>query len=189
MRIRSDRLWLAGGALGVVLLFLVGYLLVISPQRSQASSLRDQEAAAQLNVTSLTHKLTELQEATGNLDQYKAQLGRDQKALPPVAATTDFLRELQSSGDSARVAVTGMVVGAPTETTTDGDRIVQLPITLTVTGTSSRLEVFLDQVQRVQPRAILITSTKAVPNKASASLAQLVDLTLSFQAFVTPAAG
>jgi Tfp pilus assembly protein PilO len=185
--IRADRLWLAGGALGAVVLFLLGYFLVISPQRTQASSLRDQQVTAELSVTALSHKLAELRQQNGDLDQYKAQLGRDQKALPSAAATTDFLRELQAAGDAANVLVTGMVVGAPTATNAGGVQVVQLPITLTATALPARLAQFVDQVQRVQPRAILITTTNEVPTKDSASLSQLVDLTLTFQAFIAPA--
>jgi Tfp pilus assembly protein PilO len=187
MAIRADRLWLAGGALGVVALFLAGYLIVIGPQRSQVSSLRDQETAAQLNITALSHKLSELQEQNGNLDQYRAALGRDQKALPSVAATTDFLRELQSAGDATRVLVTGMVVGAPTAAKAAGAEIVQLPVTLTATGQPGQVRDFLDQLQRVQPRAVLITTANTVPAKDSPDLSQMVDLTLTFQMFIAPA--
>jgi Tfp pilus assembly protein PilO len=188
MRLRADRLWLIGGALGAVALFAVSWLLVIGPQRTQAADLRAQGDAAQLDLTSLRHKLQVLEEQNANLDQYKGQLGRNQKALPTTPALQDFLRELQSAGDTVRVSVTGLVVGAPTETSAEGARIISLPITLTVSGQAARLGQFLDQLQRVQPRAVLITNANAVPAKDSTTLAGTVDLNISLQAFISAAA-
>src|SRR5689334_11042742 len=129
MKLRADRIWMIAGVLGALGLFAAGYLLVISPQRSQTTELRDQVAANQLDLASLRHRLVDLEEQNDNLDQYKAQLLRGQKALPAVPALSDFLRELQTAGDSSGVQVTGLVVGAPTETTTGGARIIALPIT------------------------------------------------------------
>jgi Tfp pilus assembly protein PilO len=184
MRLRSDRIWLIGGVAAAALLLTIGWLFVIGPQRTQASSLHDQEAAAQLDHSSLTHKLELLEEQNGNLSQYQAQLSRDRKALPTTAALADFLRELQAAGDSVGVAVTGLIVGAPTEADAAGVKVLALPITLTLTGTSSRLGQFLDQLQRLQPRAVLITSAHAIPDQHSTTLAGSVALNLSVQAFV-----
>jgi Tfp pilus assembly protein PilO len=187
MKLRADRIWMIAGVLAALGLFAAGYLLVIGPQRSQAAELRDQVAANQLDLASLRHRLVVLEEQNANLDQYKAQLQRGQKALPTVPALQDFLRELQTAGDSTGVQVTGLVVGAPTETTAGGARIIALPITLTVTGAPSKLGLFVDQLQRVQPRAVLVTTANAVPDKDSTTLGQKVDLSLSLQAFIAPA--
>lgn len=187
MRLGKDRLWLVGGLLAAAVLFAAGWFFVISPQRSQAQSLREQAATAQLNLASLRHRLTDLEQQSANLDQYRAELARDRRALPATPSLAEFLRELQSAGDSARVTVTGLIVGAPTQTDAAGTKVISLPVTLTVSASADRLGLFLDQVQRVQPRAILITTASAVPDQKSRTLDGLVALTLTLQAFVDPA--
>ncbi|MDT4932968.1 MAG: hypothetical protein QOK11_860, partial [Pseudonocardiales bacterium] len=47
-RTRTERLWVGGGSLAVVLLAIVGWLVVVSPKLSSASSLRSQKGEIQL---------------------------------------------------------------------------------------------------------------------------------------------
>lgn len=67
--------------------------------------------------------------------------------------------------------------------------VMQIPITASVTGSIDALETFLDQLQTVQPRAVLITqiaeSTGAASSGTSASGGATLQLTM--QAFVSPA--
>jgi Tfp pilus assembly protein PilO len=189
MGLRRDRLWLIAGLLAAAVLFAVGWFTVIHPQRSQTETLREQSAAAELNLASLRHRLEDLEEQNANLDQYRAELARERRALPTTPALADFLRELQSAGDAVQVTVTGLIVGSPTEVDAAGTKVISLPITLTLSGTASRLGQFLDQLQRVQPRAVLITSANALPDQKSKTLAGAVALNISLQAFIAPATG
>lgn len=186
MRLRADRAWLIGGVAAVLALFAVAWLLVIGPQRSQAASAREQSTAAELTLGTLRHKLADLQEQNANQEQYRAQLARDRRALPTTPALSDFVRELQSAGDSVGVTFTGLTVGAPTEADAAGTKVVALPITLTLSGSASRLGQFLDQLQRIQPRAVLITSANVVPGQKSKTLADTVALNLNLRAFIAP---
>jgi Tfp pilus assembly protein PilO len=181
---RADRLWAIGGALGAVILFAIGWLFFIGPQYHQASSLQDQAAAAELRLTPLEHRLVELRQQNGNLERYRAQLARDRQALPTTSGLSDFLRAMQTSGSSTGVSVSGVIVGALTEVPVTGAQIYAFPITLVATGAAANLDQFLDQLQRVQLRAVLISSVNAVPGGQSGSLAGTVTLTLSVQAFV-----
>jgi len=184
MRLRADRIWLIGGVAAAAVLVAAGWLFFIGPQRSQADSLRQQSAAGDLNLASLRHKLVDLEQQNANLDQYRAQLIRDRQALPAAPALTDFLRELQSAGDAVGVTVTGLIVGAPTEADAGGTKVISLPITLTLSGSSAQLSRFLDELQRVQPRAVLVTGANAVPDQKSKTLSGAVALNVNLQAYV-----
>jgi Tfp pilus assembly protein PilO len=185
---RPDRLWVIGGVLGAVALLAIGWLFLISPQNAQTSHLNDRAAAAELRLETLQRRLADLRQQSGNLPRYREQLARDRQALPTMAALSDFLRELQAAGDGAGVAVSGVNVGAPTPVTA-AKQVFVLPITLTASGTAARLNQLLDQLQRVQPRAVLINNVSTTPEQQNGSLAGTVVLTLALQAFVSPASG
>jgi Tfp pilus assembly protein PilO len=183
----ASRFWLIGGAAAAAVLLAAGWFLVIGPQYAQTSSLREQAVTTQLRMTSLQHRLAELRQENERLPQHRAQLTRDRQALPATSALSDFLRELHTAGDSKGVSVTGFVVGTPTQVVAAGTQVYALPITLTASGTAAKLSQFLDQLQQVQPRAVLISSVNAVPGDDGGSFAGAVTLTLNLRAFVDPA--
>ncbi len=189
MRGHADRLWMVGGAVGAVLLLAIGWFLFVSPQKGQTSSLQDQLAATQVRQTVLQHRLGDLRRQNSRMPQFLAQLARDRKALPTTSNLSNFLRELQAAGDSTSVSVTGLLVGAPTQVTVAGKQVFSLQIGLTATGTAAHLNLFLDQLQQVQPRAVLISSANAVSVGQAGTLAGTVTLTLSLQAFIAPPKG
>jgi len=185
---RQDRLWAAGGALCAVILLVVGWFFVISPQHEQTGSLSGQATQAQDKIPGLRRKLDDLRVQNSKIDEYRAQLIRDRQALPATSGLSDFLREIQSAGTTVGVSVSGLMVGAATQVPAGSSQVFALSVTLTVSGEVGRLGQFLDQLQQVQPRAVLINSVNAVPNGQSESFANGVTLTLAMQVFVSPAA-
>ncbi len=186
---RADRLWMIGGALGAVALLAIGWFLFIGPKKQQTNSLHDQLDAAQLRRVTLEHQLADLRQQNRDLPRYLAQLARDRQALPTTLNLSDFLRELESAGGSTGVTVSGLLVGAPLQVSAAGKQVYALQVSLTATGTAAKLNQFLDQLQQVQPRAVLISSASSVPEDQSGTLAGSVTLTLSLQVFVAPPKG
>jgi Tfp pilus assembly protein PilO len=183
----AGRLWEVVGAVGAVTLLAIGWFFFISPQKGQTSELRDEAAMTEVRLTTLQQRLVELRKQHQNLAEYRAQLVRDRKALPTTSGLSDFLRELQAAGDKEGVSVSGVAVGIPSQVAAGGTKVYSLPITLTADGSGGRLYRFLDQVQQVQPRAVLITSTSAVAEQQTkGSIAGSTTLTLGLQAFVAP---
>jgi Tfp pilus assembly protein PilO len=182
-----NRLWLIGGALGAVALLAVGWFFLINPQHERASSLREKAAAEELKVVSLRHRLAELKQQKNNLSEYEGQLARDRQALPKTSGLSDFLRELQAAGDHTGVSVSGVIVGAPNEASAGSGVVFALPISLNVSGTVAQLSSFLDQLQRVQPRAVLIMTANAASADQGGTLSGQVNLGLTLQAFVASA--
>ena len=179
---RSDRIWLIGGALGAVVLLAVGWFFFISPQNHQTSDLRDHAAASQLSLTALQRRLGELRQQDTDLPKYRAQLARDREALPAVSDMANFLRELQAAADVGKVSVGGIAIGVAGLAS---GTVSAVPITVTATGTAVTLNQFLDQIQRVLPRAVLVSSANVVANAARGA-ATTATLTLVLQAFVAP---
>jgi Tfp pilus assembly protein PilO len=175
----ADKIWMAGGALGAVVLLALGWFFFIGPQYAEASSLDEQVVQAQLRLTSQQKKLAELRQQNEDLPQYKAQLERLRRALPSASASSDFLRDLQAASERAEVNVEGLTIGARAEVPGTGGTTFALPVSLTVEGKVAGLEGFLNEVQQVQGRAALIRSTNFTAD------ANGTTLTLNMHIFVT----
>jgi Tfp pilus assembly protein PilO len=208
-RSQIERLWLVAGGLVAFVMLLIGYFFFISPQRSDTSDVNSRAATAEQQNAVLQARLDALREQNNNLGKYKAELAALQQALPSTSGTSDFLRTLQSLGAATLTDVTSLTVGQPIAVTPPqpvataepsaggaassaapapvavAPSAFALPISATVTGSAPALAKFLDQLQAVQPRAVLISSismSSAVDEGGSDDYT----LELTMQAFVAP---
>jgi type IV pilus assembly protein PilO len=182
---QADRLWLIGGAVVAVVLVAVSWFLLIGPAKGHTANLNDQADAARTQLTSLQHRLSELQRQNEKKADYQAQLLRDQSALPTKADLAEFLRGLQS-GDESHGVVSGILVGTPLEQTAAGRKVFALPVTVTANGTATELDGLLDHLQQVQPRAVLVRNVHLTGDQTGA-LSGTATLTIALQVFVTSA--
>jgi Tfp pilus assembly protein PilO len=180
----ADRLWAAGGAVVAVTLAALSWLFLISAQNSTTDDLRAETEQVNDQVVVLQARLNQLRKENENLAEYQAKLATGRKALPTSTALSDFLREMQAAGEHAGVAVTAVSAGTGATTRAAGADMQVVPMTLTVSGGIDGQIAFLDQLQRFQPRAVLIIGTNLVPADNSDSLGGTVTMTLSIQIFV-----
>jgi Tfp pilus assembly protein PilO len=173
-----------GALAGAVALSALAWFLLIGPQRSDTTDVEDQIAQADGQVIVEQRKLARLTAEYAQRDKYAAELAANRKALPTVAATGDLLRELQSAGDSAGVTVSSLSAGNPTELKAKAG-VASVTITVTATGKLDKLQAFLDQVQRIQPRAMLVFNVSFGANDSGGPITGTgAQLTLSAQVFV-----
>jgi Tfp pilus assembly protein PilO len=209
-RSQAERLWLLGGAIAALLLVLIGYFLLISPQRSQTSSTDAQVSSAQLQNSTLQSRIDTLQRQNKDLATYQSALKQAQLALPATSGLPAFLRTLQTIGSATQTTVAALSVNPPISLTPTtgataptpsssaptsasstgtsaaaGPSIYALPITAQVIGSPAQLEAFLTQLQAVQPRAVLITDISQ-SSGATGSSPGATELQLTMQAFVAP---
>jgi len=102
--------------------------------------------------------------------------------VTPVAATQPTAGA--STATSAAAAPAQEASSAAPVATTPG--VYALPITATVTGSANALSKFLDQLQAVQPRAVLISSIGLAAGDSHSVSANTYTLQLTMQAFVAP---
>ena len=185
---RTDRIWVGAGGVGAIVIILLAWNFFISPQTSQTSELNSQTAAAQQQNTVLENKLSALREQNKDLAQYQATLAQYEAALPSASGLPDFLRELQAVGASTQVGISSLNVGTPVASTAGPTGVYSIAITLNAGGAPNQLGAFLDQLQSVQPRAVLISqAVLQSPAGASATIAAgSATLGLSLSAFVAP---
>jgi len=191
---------LIGGAVTVgLLVLLIGYFAFIGPQRGKTQNIDAQVADATTQNAVLSNKLSSLAQQNHDLTKYKAELAQKQQALPSTSALPEFLHTLQAIGTATGSDVSALTVAPPIDVTTgseassaapaglsvDGVHIYALPISAQVTGSVSALSNFVDQLQAVQPRAVLLSQVTET-GTAGAKASQNTGLSLTMQAFVAP---
>jgi type IV pilus assembly protein PilO len=181
----ADRLWLIAGAAVIALLSLVTWFFLVSPAYTEAEDLRGQTDTTRSQATELRKRTATLEKEKADLPSLEATLASYQDALPSDSGVPAFLRQLQNSGLSVGVDVSGVLVSNPIPQS-ESPGVWALPIQLTAVGTASELGKFLDLLQGAdQKRAVLIESAAFNTDETSGALS----LSLSVKAFVAPAIG
>ncbi|HVU93562.1 MAG TPA: hypothetical protein VHC23_15110 [Jatrophihabitans sp.] len=221
-RSQAERLWLVGGGTVALLLTVIAYFFFISPQRSETADVRAQVADAKTENTVLQHKLAALREQNKSLARYQQDLAAARRALPSASGVSDFVRSLQVLGAQTQTDVASLSVGQPAPVAAAApaaaatasaasssaapgpaagsaprpSAVYCLAFSAQVTGSPADLNRFLDQLQRVQPRAVLITAISettgttgsAGTGGGAAHPSGATTLQLTMLAFVTPGA-
>ena len=196
---QTQKLWTAGGVVAVALIALLGWLMFISPANSQTSAANAQKNTVQLQNDALQARLNALAVQNKHLATFEAALTQAHAALPSSDGLANFLRELQTLGNSTLVKVTnvsvsnplpatGNAAATPTTGATTPTGIYEIPITVQASGSEQYLNQFLNQLQEVQPRAVLITQASLGAGTQSTNVATGQNtLQLTMNAFVDPA--
>ena len=115
------RIWAICGAVVIVLLAVAGWFLLIAPKFSEADGIRQQADTTGMQLVSLRKKIAGLDEQQAQLPRFQAALKANRAALPTDSGVPDFLRELQSSGEVAGVAVSGFSAATPVQAAAQAD--------------------------------------------------------------------
>ncbi len=124
------------GAAVVLLLIVVGWFLLVSPQRSKASKLGGQITAAE---TQLTLALAEARTLRREQHSRTAQLAALTRALPPDIRMSEILRQLSAVAAEAGVRVDSITPSAAAP----GSGYETVPLAVTVQGQYFGLVRFL----------------------------------------------
>ncbi|GAB2482315.1 hypothetical protein [Jatrophihabitans fulvus] len=204
-----ERTWLVAGLVAGLLLTLVGWLLFISPQRSETDDVNARAASVQVDNDTLRTRIRQLAGESRRMTSVRAALAAAQQALPGTSGVPDLLRTLQSLGGRTGVDVVTLSVGTPTDVTSvaagaaapagtapsaapvspaagPAAGVYALSISAQANGTPAQLEAFLDALQRNQPRAVLVTQLTLGGAEATTGRGA-TSLQLTMQAFVAPA--
>jgi Tfp pilus assembly protein PilO len=183
---RQDRLWQLGGAFCALIVVAFGYFFFIRPEYNDTADVNRSAEDARVEVTKLRKQMAELSQQAEHLDDYTAKLAILQAALPENDAAAELLRELQIASEQTGVAVSAVNVGAGTDLKALGVQAYALPVSLTVGGPTAKMNAFLDQLQKVQPRAVLIDSVNFAPSSSNAADAGKSNVTINLSAFYAP---
>jgi len=106
--------WRMGGIAAAVVLLVVGWFLVVSPQRTAAADLRAQAVEAQGRNESLQARINLLRKQSADVPKKLADIERYAASIPSTPALPDFLREVQAVATKAGVTVDSVDNSLPT---------------------------------------------------------------------------
>jgi|tagenome__1003787_1003787.scaffolds.fasta_scaffold20436800_2 Tfp pilus assembly protein PilO len=187
MRAYANRVWMLGGGIGAVVIIALGWLFLVSPAGDEAQGYRQQIELSEVRLIALHKRLAELKDQQAKLGTYQAELKRYQQALPADTGIPAFLRQLEDAGDAVGATVSNINLGQPTPETGAGLTAYSLPVTMTVDGGIGDMGPFLDQLQQVQPRAVLVQAANLAAGEQGKGDA--ATMTLTMKIFVAPAGG
>lgn len=207
MKNSQNTLWVAGAGVLSLLLVVATYLLVIAPQRSSAADLADQRVSVQESNAQLAQQTEVLKSQFATLADKRRELADIEATLPARADVPDLLRQFQTFAEGAGLTVTQVSPGAAAPFgTTSGDAtatvpnpsgIVEIPVTVVVSGTFPQVELYTKSLQADMVRHLLVkgvtvtadqssTQKDVVTGTITGSVFVLGDTTGSTPAAVTP---
>lgn len=190
----KTRSWVAGAAAVGLLMVVAGWFLLISPQRSEAATLRDEVVQQQQQNQQIALKTKQLKAQFASLPARQAQLAEIKQQLPDNPALPSLIRDLTSYADDAGVVLVSVAPANPapfgsaaatsTANAASTAPLQQIQTTIVATGSYSGLTLYLQKLQSKMRRAVLVENITLA--KASTEGAKKSDLqmTLATKLFV-----
>jgi hypothetical protein len=194
----STHKWVAGAVVAALLLVTGSWLLLISPQRAQASDLREQAVAQQSTNDMIRLRTQQLKAQFASLPQRRAELAEIQQQLPASPEPSALLRQLATVADDAGVSVDAITPGQPQPlagaagaagaaaaagtsagTSAAAAGVQAIATTVVVKGGYAELTLFLQRLQSSMRRAYLVENLTLTPGDAAAGSTAEVPLTMT----------
>jgi Tfp pilus assembly protein PilO len=179
MAFKATQAWYAGAALGAVGVLAAGYMLLVSPQLSNAA-----DVSAQKDTVTAANNVTEgqiaaLKKQFSTLPDLEAKLASMRVHMPTAPQEPTLLRQLSAIASDTGVTLSNAAFSPPAAmagaTTTSGAASVQAPGTLSqialniqVNGSFAQTRAFLMRLETL-PRFVLVTGVNVTRNGGSSS--------------------
>ena len=170
--------WIALTVVAAVAVLAAGWVLLVTPKRSEAADLRQQASTQSASNEQLRIQLSMLKAQAKELPKEQAKLAAVAAKLPDNPAQPELLRALAAAADGAGVALvsvspaalTPVVAATPAAPSADAtagpavaakvaaaSTLMAMPLTLVVAGDYFQVEQFVAAIENL-PRAMRITN-------------------------------
>ncbi len=170
MRLDSTMKWYGGAALGAVLVLLAGYLLLVSPTRSNADEITAQ-AQAQTDANGVTQqRIDALKAQYKDLPVLQKDLAALQTHLPTTPQMPALLRALSAAAAKSGVTLQSVTPSNPTVLSTGASaagpittatasapgQVADYPLAISIQGNFANVKLFMASLEAL-PRSVLVT--------------------------------
>ncbi|GAB2598077.1 hypothetical protein Aab01nite_73890 [Paractinoplanes abujensis] len=173
---RTDRIWLIGGIVAIVIIVAAAWLLAISPKFAEADTVQTEADDTVIQLTKLKKDVAALKEQDAKKTTYQAQLDTLVKNLPETYGQPAFIRSLKDAGTRSGVEVTVLSAGTTLQSGTVATA-AEMPLAVTASGTAANMSRFLTQMQQIQPRAVLVSTINLGAGEDEAQVSASLTLT------------
>jgi Tfp pilus assembly protein PilO len=158
------------GAIVMLLIIALGWLLVIGPKTAALSDVRVQISGARDQNDTLQLQLLALKKQAEQLDEVRATARALSAKFPPTADQPGLFREITAAAQEAGIGAEGLTSLAPTPPVEGGgeaasgialedpsEGLAKQTMAIGVTGSYDQMQQFLANLEQM-PRSFLITS-------------------------------
>lgn len=189
----KSRAWSLGATLLAALMLIASWFLLISPQRSEAASLRDQATQQQQLNDQIKLKTQELKAQFTSLPARQAQLAEIKQEMPENPALPSLVRDLSTYATDAGVVLVSVAPAAPqplgpgattTAAAAQTAPIQQIQTNVVVTGSYAQLTLYLQKLQSTMRRAILVENLQLAKASGDGVAKDALQMTIVGKVFV-----
>ncbi len=162
----AHKKWLFGGIAASVLLFALGFMLVVNPARNQAADIQAQAESVEENNIMLANKLAQLQQQSTEVPAKLEEIAELQRKMPSEIKQPELVRTIEQEAQSAGVNLTGIAPGTPVALEGSATNTVALPMSITAEGRYANVKTFVDNLERLE-RAFLIKAVDVTVSDAA----------------------
>jgi Tfp pilus assembly protein PilO len=160
------RTWLAGGAAAMLLVLAAGYVLLVSPKKSQTRDVRTQQTAVLADNARLQAQINQLLAQKKEITAKQIRLAEIGKRIPGDAQLPATIRRLTQAARTAAVDMVSFTPGTPTPAASyyaTAAPYNQIGVTLEIRGTYAALEEWFRQIEDPALRLIVVEKVNLTP--------------------------
>jgi type IV pilus assembly protein PilO len=195
----------------IAVIFVASWFLLISPKRGEAASLRQETLSQEEANSRLAQQLDVLKAQQADLPKQRAKLAAIRGQIPDNPALPTLIRDLTTAGRKVGVSIDAMAPSTPTALaaaapvapaapaeSTDGSTeaapaapaapaptLMQVPLSLNVTGSYFELEQFVNKLEGLK-RSFLVTGFTIGEASGESATPGDLGLTLQGRVFLAP---
>ena len=178
-----SRTWTIGTAVVVLAALAIGWFLLISPKRSEASELKATAEAANAQNLITEAKIRQLKLQQKQLPAQRAEIAAIQQQLPAEPLLPSMIRQTSNAAEDANVDLLGIAPSAITPLA-DVSGVSYIPVVITATGDFTQLKQFLFALEE-NKRSVLVSGFDiGKPDAGGTTEVAPDDLTITIQARV-----
>ncbi len=181
--------WLFGGIGVAVLVFLIGFFLVVNPARNNANAIATQAADQEQQNIATRAKIDQYSAQASEVPAKQAEIAAVQEKLPPTLELPEMIREIEGVADDAGLRLLSITPSTPTVLGEDsgesagGVPTVTVPVAITARGSYTTIKSFVNGLERMT-RAYFVSGLDITADGEDASQ---LELSLQGQVFSVPA--
>jgi Tfp pilus assembly protein PilO len=158
--VEKTRQWTILTAVGTLAIIAAGWFLVASPQHKHAKDLRAQATNMDASNAQLQSQVQVRRNEQSGVAVEQRKLDKIAQQIPDNPALPTLIRQLSAAAQAAGVdlvslspsapaAATGGAAAAPTSATASAGTLLQIPVSLQVTGSYFNVEAFFNAVEKM----------------------------------------
>lgn len=190
----KTRSWVAGASAVALLMVVASWFLLISPQRSEAATLREEVTQQQQQNEQIKLRTQQLRAQFASLPARQAQLAEIKQQMPDNPALPSLIRDLSTYADDAGVVLVSVAPANPAPFTVAGAAtttaaapaapLQQIQTTVMATGSYAELTLYLQKLQSKMRRAVLVENITLAKASGEGVPAGDLQMTLATKVFV-----